>query len=1229
LEEIDFPSNPDLFDQFDVYCSKDGVAGNGALMRLAPVPLFFYRDPEKAVEYSGISGKITHGDKKAYDACRYYGALIVGALQGLKKEKLLSNTFYDDYKQWFGNETLHSDIMSIAQGSYKRKGGYDDGIRGKGYIVSALEAALWAFWNDNDSFEKGVLDAVNLGDDTDTTAAIYGQLAGAYYGYKKLPGKWREVIYAKNFVLCVSNWIAHEGDQWYKRQTGSAMSEPLINSNPDTMNSMFNKTSGFKQSFYSSNGKQSKTSTSIEYKSMVVIDRKAIDTSGRIGSFYNACHDCILESPYIHFDINKNQGKPTIECTVRRGDQIGCQNLLQFVGFNDELRLSLVSNIVSPSGIGSVIEYPYLIDECTRIFYYFYSIRQEIISFNLDNIQKQIEQLKFKDDATHIITGIDMGIGLIVILRLKSNQSTTIDDKLNHIKDSLSDDKKFSNDISLNDDDIISTHIYSNIDYLTKETKLIDVIKKIYQIKSNISDYRPLNYILHFIDKLKTNYIPLKPIIVQKIEQHLSQFSWINKMSKTPLDHHQSNIINNYLKEQLEEVEKRLLKLNEKFENEKIRLQKLILNIRYGKDSRTIQENEILNEDIQIPLKDKIDDFIYFSTSLKEKVYFIEDLKRRNFIYENANKYQIQQNDDDKTMQDKFIQNNHHLRFICSNDTLKNNNSSLLEDLFSQLSNEKKSNKDLHLIYVDFTYSTYELDEIKIFPLNNKRIQPNEYISLLDTKRNLSDHSSLIDDKTTYILLLGKSGVGKSTLINTFKNYLKCNRDENIPNFIISFVRLITIDSEDRLIQFGNIDPNEDYDHPDQSITQQCKLYNFKLDNNQKICFIDTPGFGKTNNQSNDDITMQHILSRIITLTHLNAVCVLIESNDQNLDDYQICLTKLFHCLGNNLIKHILFCFTKTLSGNINNEQRNNSITQILQTFSTANIVLNENIIFEFDSTFLINSTMSHRFIQLFPTPLDPISEKSWQISKNGWNRLLNYIRQRLRPYSIEQGLQKAQSARIEINQLIRPILETVRNNFRNIILSRTGHPNDVIELQATSLLYPSAICYACKRIPHQYKYFLISSDFPHEYRNSCHECSCPSEQHFKIEYRIEFKYLTNQIQQRFIYRKDLLHICVNLSYFILEKHHFTDNDLFLIYINKMIDEERSICGNFSAHAMNLALYNELINFKQDYQRQINLIKQKHFHNDFDIDDLIEKVKQIPSIKIQLDAARKIQETSV
>ncbi|CAF1311214.1 unnamed protein product [Rotaria sordida] len=159
-------------------------------------------------------GQITHGDKKSYDSCRYYGALIVAAMQGANKAELLDDEFYSKHQDWFSGKSLVSDVMKIAKGSYKRKGGYDEGIRGKGYIVSALEAALWAFWSDDNSFEKGALAAVNLGDDTDTTAAIYGQLAGAYYGYDNLSPKWRDLVYAKDYITYLSKWIAFEAEKW-------------------------------------------------------------------------------------------------------------------------------------------------------------------------------------------------------------------------------------------------------------------------------------------------------------------------------------------------------------------------------------------------------------------------------------------------------------------------------------------------------------------------------------------------------------------------------------------------------------------------------------------------------------------------------------------------------------------------------------------------------------------------------------------------------------------------------------------------------------------------------------------------------------------------------------------------------------------------------------------------------------------------------------------------------
>ncbi len=66
-------------------------------------------------------------------------------------------------------------------------------MRGTGFVVQSLEAALWAFAT-TDDFETGALAAVNLGDDADTTGAIYGQLAGAFYGAGAIPARWRATI---------------------------------------------------------------------------------------------------------------------------------------------------------------------------------------------------------------------------------------------------------------------------------------------------------------------------------------------------------------------------------------------------------------------------------------------------------------------------------------------------------------------------------------------------------------------------------------------------------------------------------------------------------------------------------------------------------------------------------------------------------------------------------------------------------------------------------------------------------------------------------------------------------------------------------------------------------------------------------------------------------------------------------------------------------------------------
>ena len=157
-------------------------AGNGCLMRLAPVPMFYASEPERALHFCAESSRTTHGAPECLEASRLFGHMLLQALSGKGKNEILLE----------GTPKVESAALrAIAEGAYQRKTAND--IRGSGYVVESLEAALWCFWN-TETYEGAVLLATNLGDDADTTAAICGQVAGAYYGLSGLPTHWLEKL---------------------------------------------------------------------------------------------------------------------------------------------------------------------------------------------------------------------------------------------------------------------------------------------------------------------------------------------------------------------------------------------------------------------------------------------------------------------------------------------------------------------------------------------------------------------------------------------------------------------------------------------------------------------------------------------------------------------------------------------------------------------------------------------------------------------------------------------------------------------------------------------------------------------------------------------------------------------------------------------------------------------------------------------------------------------------
>lgn len=169
--------------------SKDPAsAGNGSIMRLAPVVIANHQTENILLEQAANSSRTTHGCEEAVESCQLFAQQLFLAMHGASKEEILKGHDY---------ESSSVKVNNIAQAAYLDKT-YDE-LNGSGYVINTLETALWCFNNTN-SFKEAILKTVNVGDDADTTAAVCGQIAGAYYGYESIPQDWKNALYMEKEI---------------------------------------------------------------------------------------------------------------------------------------------------------------------------------------------------------------------------------------------------------------------------------------------------------------------------------------------------------------------------------------------------------------------------------------------------------------------------------------------------------------------------------------------------------------------------------------------------------------------------------------------------------------------------------------------------------------------------------------------------------------------------------------------------------------------------------------------------------------------------------------------------------------------------------------------------------------------------------------------------------------------------------------------------------------------
>ncbi len=179
-----------------------GQAGNGCIMRLAPVPMFYFPKIDEAEYYAAQSSRLTHGAQECVDCARLLARIVCRALAGKDRDEVL----FADATSFQGAPS----VVAIARGQYTKKS--EQQIEGSGYVVRCLEAALWCFYHAGD-YREAVLRAVNLGDDTDTTAAVCGQVAGAFWSMKGIPQSWLDRLAMRELIVSLADQLAQHAQR--------------------------------------------------------------------------------------------------------------------------------------------------------------------------------------------------------------------------------------------------------------------------------------------------------------------------------------------------------------------------------------------------------------------------------------------------------------------------------------------------------------------------------------------------------------------------------------------------------------------------------------------------------------------------------------------------------------------------------------------------------------------------------------------------------------------------------------------------------------------------------------------------------------------------------------------------------------------------------------------------------------------------------------------------------
>jgi ADP-ribosyl-[dinitrogen reductase] hydrolase len=177
--------------------TSPSAAGNGSLMRCAPVALFAWEDTSTRIEYSKTQSEITHAHQECQWSCAMLNSTIVHAITTGVRDAALDRAI-TECRDAPGHIRKR---VSVAAGKNRAD------LNPTGYVLDTLDCAIWALMNSL-SFEEALIEAVNLGGDADTIGAVCGALAGAFYGESEIPARWLQVLQNREHIEKLAEQLA-------------------------------------------------------------------------------------------------------------------------------------------------------------------------------------------------------------------------------------------------------------------------------------------------------------------------------------------------------------------------------------------------------------------------------------------------------------------------------------------------------------------------------------------------------------------------------------------------------------------------------------------------------------------------------------------------------------------------------------------------------------------------------------------------------------------------------------------------------------------------------------------------------------------------------------------------------------------------------------------------------------------------------------------------------------